>query len=377
MLTIVVALAALVPALFYVQRSKAKAPASTPPPAVPVSVGQAGRRDVPEWARGLGTVQALNVVTVKSRVDGQLDRIAFVEGQMVKAGDLLAQIDPRPFQVALAQAEANQRKDDAQRANAQTDLKRYAELAKMQVVPAQQLDAQQAQAQSLLATVAADRSAADNARLQLGFTRIVAPISGRVGQRLVDQGSQVHASDTTGLVTITQLEPITVTFLVPQDALPAVMRAGRAGAARVEVDTRDGRLHLADGTLVYVDSQVDPASGQILLKAQFANADHALWPGELVSARLLLQVHPQAVVVPAQAVQRDQNGAYLYVVGAGRTAQPRPVRLGPADGGTQVIESGVSAGDTVVLDGQSRLTAGSRVSFAAAAAADSAGAAAP
>lgn len=348
-------------AFVYAPRSSGEANTTPKVATIPVSVGQAEQRDVPVWVSAIGTVQPLNVVTVKTRVDGQLDKVAFTEGQMVKAGDVLAQIDSRPFQAALDQAQANMRRDDAQRANAELDLQRYAKLSSLQVVPQQQLDAQKAQAQSLLASVASDRGAVDSARLQMGFTRITAPISGRVGQRLVDQGSQVHASDTTGLVTITQLQPITVTFQVPQDVLPEVMQAQAAGQAKVVASTRDGSRHLADGELVFVDSQVDAGTGQILLKAQFTNENRMLWPGEFVAARLLLRVQPQAVVVPSRAVQRDQNGAYVYVVDADHAAQSRPVKLGVANGDQQVVEQGIHVGDTVVLDGQSQLTPGAKV----------------
>ncbi|WP_132145109.1 efflux RND transporter periplasmic adaptor subunit [Luteibacter rhizovicinus] len=356
-------LIAIALAFVYASRSQGAEPPGPKVASVPVSVGQAEQRDMPVWVSAIGTVQPLNVVTVKTRVDGQLDKVAFTEGQMVKAGDLLAEIDPRPFQATVDQAQANLHKDDAQRANAELDLQRYAKLSSLQVVPAQQLDAQKAQAQSLLASVASDRGAVDGARLQLGFTRITAPIGGRVGQRLVDQGSQVHATDTTGLVTITQIQPITVTFQVPQDVLPEVMDAQAAGQARVSVSTRDGSRHLADGALVFVDSQVDAGTGQIMLKAQFVNEDRSLWPGEFVAARLLLRVQPHAVVVPSRAVQRDQNGAYVYVVDAQHAAQSRPVRLGVANGDLQVVEEGIRVGDTVVLDGQSLLTPGAKVNI--------------
>jgi membrane fusion protein, multidrug efflux system len=356
------ALVAVILIAAWSQRSRSAVPPASKVAEIPVSVAHAAQRDVPVWISSIGTVQPLNVVTVKTRVDGQLDRIAFAEGQMVKAGDMLAQIDPRPFQAALEQAQANLHKDDAQRANAELDLQRYAKLSSLQVVSAQTLDAQRAQANSLAASVAADRGAEDSARLQLGFTRIVAPVSGRAGQRLVDQGSQVHATDTNGLVTITQIQPITVTFEVPQDVLPEVMRAQAAGPVKVTVSTRDGSQHLADGDLVFVDSQVDAGTGQIMLKAQFTNQDRALWPGEFVAARLLLRVEPQAVVVPSQAVQRAQEGAYVYVVDADGLAQSHAVSLGVADGDLQIVTRGIQVGDTVVVNGQSQLTPGAKVS---------------
>jgi multidrug efflux system membrane fusion protein len=340
----------------------AAAPSAAPRPAtVPVTASATMRRDMPVWIDGIGTVQPLNVVNVMSRVDGQLDRVAFTEGQMVKAGDLLAEVDPRPFQAALDQAQATTRKDAAQHANALLDLERYRTLSSLQVVPRQQLDTQKAQADSLLATVAADQSAAENARLQLSYTRISAPLSGRVGQRLVDQGSQVHASDTTGLVTITQIEPITVAFSVPQDALPDLVAAQKAAALKVLATSRDGSTALATGTLVFIDSQVAAGTGQILLKAQFDNADHALWPGAFVAARLLLRTDRAALVVPSGALQSDQQGSYVYVIDAAQSVQIRRVTPGVSDAQYTEISQGLADGERIVVDGQANLSPGSHV----------------
>src|SRR6201991_1328096 len=305
-------------------------------PAVGVSTAVVARRDMPTWVAGVGTVTPINVVTVKSRVDGQLDKVAFEEGQMVAAGDLLARIDPRPFQASLAQAEGAARRDAAQHANAELDLARYAKLSQLQVVPRQQLDAQKAQAEALLATVAADRGAVDAARLDLSFTRVTAPIAGRVGQRIVDEGTQVHASDATGLVTITQIEPITVAFSVSQDVLAPLAEAQRNGPLAVTVSARDGSKQLATGTLVFVDSQVAAGTGQVLVKARFDNHAHAL-------------------AIPAAAVQRDQTGTFVYIVDGGRTARVRRVETGGDADGFTLIAKGLSAGEHVVIEGQGNL----------------------
>lgn len=360
--TILVVVVVLVAAcLFAWHRYAAKPVVKAPPAAVPVHMALVGRHDLHVWLNGIGTVQALNTVTVKSRVDGELNTVAFTEGQMVTQGQLLAEIDPRPFRAALVQATANARRDQAMRVNAELDLQRYAKLAQTQVIARQQLDTQRATAESALATVASDNGAVDDAKLQLGFTRIFAPITGRVGQRLEDQGSQVHATDTTGIVTITQLEPITVAFSVPQDALPAVMDAERANTASVRASTRDDGRTLAEGKLSFIDSAVDAATGQILLKAQFDNTDRALWPGAFVAARLLLRTDRQALSVPSQAVQRDQNGAFVYAVDANGRAQPKVVKTGATDGPFTAITSGLAQGDRIIVDGQANVTVGSKV----------------
>jgi multidrug efflux system membrane fusion protein len=313
------------------------------------------RRDMPTWVSGVGTVTPINVVTVKSRVDGQLDKVAFEEGQMVAAGDLLAQIDPRPFQASLAQAEGASRRDAAQHANAELDLARYAKLSSLQVVPRQQLDAQKAQAEALLATVASDKGAVDAARLDLSFTRITAPIAGRVGQRIVDAGTQVHASDTTGLVTITQIEPITVAFSVSQDVLASLAEAQRNAPLAVTVSARDGSKELASGELVFIDSQVAAGTGQVVVKARFANRDHALWPGAFVAAKLLLSTQQGALTVPDAALQRDASGSFVYIVDASHMARLRRVQTGVSADGYTLITGGVAVGEHVVIEGQGDL----------------------
>lgn len=343
-----------------VGRSGQPAATTVAPPATVTTVA-AARRDMPRWVAGVGTVTPLNEVMVKARVDGQLDRVAFQEGQMVNAGDLLAEIDARPYQAALVQAEAAAKRDDAQRRNAELDLSRYQKLSTLQVVPRQQLDAQKAQAESLLATVAADRGAVDAARLNVGFTRITAPIAGRVGQRLVDQGAQVHAADTTGIVMVTQIEPITVVFPVSQDLLADVVVAQRSRQLLVEATARDGSAVLGRGTLTFVDSQVSASTGQVLLKAQFENHDHALWPGAFVAARLLLDTQAQVITVPSQAVQRDQSGDFVYVVDQAHMARQRRVSTGLDADGFTVITHGVAAGERIIVEGQGDIQPGVRV----------------
>lgn len=330
-------------------------PAPAAPPRTAVTTVAVAPRDMPTWVSGVGTVTPINVVTVKSRVDGQLDKVAFEEGQMVAAGDLLAQIDPRPFQASLAQAEGASRRDAAQHANAELDLARYAKLSSLQVVPRQQLDAQKAQAEALLATVASDKGAVDAARLDLSFTRITAPIAGRVGQRIVDAGTQVHASDTTGLVTITQIEPITVAFSVSQDVLASLAEAQRTAPLAVTVSARDGSKQLASGELVFIDSQVAAGTGQVVVKARFANRDHALWPGAFVAAKLLLSTQQGALTVPDAALQRDASGSFVYVVDAGHTARLRRVQTGVSADGYTLITGGVAVGEHVVIEGQGDL----------------------
>ena len=343
------------------RHTRAPAPVVTPRVAALVRTAPASRRDMPRWVPGIGTVTPLNVVTVKARVDGQLDKVAFTEGQMVKAGDLLAEIDPRPYQAALVQAQGAVSRDDAQRRNAELDLERYRKLSSLQVVPRQQLDAQKAQAESLLASVAADRGAADAARLNLSFTRITAPIAGRVGQRLVDQGTQVHASDTTGLVTITQIEPITVTFPVSQDLLGDVARAQGKAELTVVATARDGSATLATGRLVFIDSQVSASTGQVMLKAQFDNRDHALWPGAFIATKLLLATQAQVVAIPSQALQRDQSGDFVYVVDAEGRVASRRVHAGWAADGYTAIDDGMRVGERVVVEGQTDLQSGMHV----------------
>lgn len=331
------------------------------PATIPVTAGVAITRDMPIWLSGIGSVQPINMVTVKVRVDGQLDRVAFTEGQDVHAGDVLAQIDPRPFQAQRNQALANQAKDQAQLANARLDLGRASKLAMLGAGTSQNADTLKAQVAQLEATVQADQAMIDTARLNLGFCTVTSPLTGRVGMRLVDPGAIVHASDPNGLVTVTQMQPIAVLFSLPQDDLAAVLAGQAQGELPVAVDTRDGSRHLADGKLVFVDSQVDPANGQVRLKADFANTDRSLWPGTFVTARVKVRTDHAATVLPDRAIQRGEAGPYVYLVRPNHTVAVQQVEPGPSTDGATEISSGVTAGETVVFDGQSRLAPGVKV----------------
>jgi len=335
-------------------------------PAV-VSVAAVKRADYPVFIGGLGQVQAENTVTIRTRVDGQIVEIAFAEGQMVKAGDFLAQIDPRPFQAALDQAKAKQAQDQATLANARLDLERYSTLAKQSFATQQQLDTQNALVNQLIAQEAADAAAIDAAQVQLDYTTISAPIGGRVGFRLVDQGNIVNAAQQTGIVTVAQIEPIAVIFTAPQDDLPRISAALAAGAPPIEARTSDGATLLATGKLTVIDNQVDPATGSIRLKSEFANADHALWPGQAVAARLRVEVEKNALTIPDRAVQRGPDGLFVYVVGADNRALTRPVTLAheDADADIAVVAKGLGEGEKVVTVGHFGLQPGARVAVEA------------
>jgi multidrug efflux system membrane fusion protein len=326
---------------------------------VPVTVDRAKTQDLPVWLAGVGTVQALNTVSIKVRVDGQLDRVAFVEGTDVRRGDLLAQIDPRPFQAQLDQVAANLARDQAQLANARVNLVRFEKLVSIGAAPSQNVDTLRAQVAQMTAAMQGDRALIETARLNLGFTSIHSPIDGRVGLRLVDPGSIVHASDPSGLVTVTQMQPIAVVFSLPQDRLPALLAAqGKLGVAAF---SHDGSRNLGQGEVAAIDSQIDPSTGQVRLKAVFANPDRALWPGELVSVRVLVRTDRGATVVPSQAVLRGPNGPYVYAVKADSTVELRPVKVGESVGGITSVLSGLKPDETVVVAGQARVASGTRV----------------
>jgi multidrug efflux system membrane fusion protein len=331
------------------------------PVAVPVTAGQVEVRDVPIWLSGIGSIQPLQAVTVKVRVDGQLERVLFIEGQDVRAGDPLAQIDPRLFQAQLRQVQANKAKDEVQLANARLDLQRSTTLAAKGIATKQSLDTQKAQVSALDATVAADQAAIDTASLQLEFTTVRAPLSGRAGLRLLDPGSIVHASDANGLVTITQMQPITALFTVPQDDLPDVLAAMREGDVTVIAYSREGDRSLATGKLVFVDSQVDPATGQVKLKASFDNSDRALWPGQFVNARLHVRTIKGAATAPNKAIEHGQQGPYVFRIKPDNTVELQPVTVSAVSEALAVISSGLSRGDRIVVDGQYRLQPGTLI----------------
>jgi multidrug efflux system membrane fusion protein len=329
--------------------------------AIPVTEGTAERKDIPVYVQGLGTVQAFNMVNVRTRVDGQITEIFFKEGQEVKAGDPLFQIDPRPFQAALDQAKANKAKDEAQLKGAQLDLDRYAKLLNSGFQTRQQYDQQTATVGQLQGAVQADQAQIETAQLNLQYATIRSPIAGRTGQRLVDIGNYVQASQNTNLVTITQLRPIFVSFTLPQTSLDQIRQNQAKAPLTVDAYAGDDKTLLSQGKLTLIDNQVDVATGTIHLKATFENEDERLWPGEFVNARLVLTTWPNAVTVPERTVMQGPNGAYAYVIQPDNTVQRRSVDVAMTQDGLAVIDKGISAGEHVVVDGQYRLTEGAKV----------------
>jgi len=344
------------------QSRSAKKGQSPVRPTVPVIAVEAKKTGFNVYISGLGSVTPLNTVTVRTRVDGQLMEVLYQEGQIVKDGELLARIDPRPFEVQLTQAEGQMARDVAQLKNAQLDLERFRVLWEQDSVSKQQLDTQEALVRQLEGAIKTDQGQIDSAKLQLIYCQITSPISGRIGLRLVDPGNIVHASDTNGLVVITQLQPITVIFPIPEDSLPQVLARLKAGERLpVEAYDREMRQKLAVGSLLTVDNQIDPATGTVRLKAIFPNEKNELFPNQFVNARLLVEVKREAVVVPAPGIQRGPQGTFVYVVKADRTATIRPVSVGEIQGGEASIKTGLSPGELVVVDGQDRLREGTRV----------------
>src|SRR5580765_858843 len=329
---------------------------------VPVVVAPAQKGDLPVYLIGLGTATAFNTVTVRSRVDGQIVKVNFTEGQFVHQGDALIEIDPRPYQVLLEQAEGQLAKDQAQLRDVQVDFERYQLLYNEGVVPKQQVDTQQAQVGQYLGAIKADQATIDNAKLQLVYAHITAPISGRVGLRLVDMGNIVHSSDTTGLLVITQLQPISVIFTLPQDQLQQVLSKLRRGRQLpVEAYDRDDSNKIADGKLATIDNQIDPTTGTYKLKSIFSNENSVLFPNQFVNVHMLVDTKRNLVIVPASAIQRGPQGTYIYVVSGGETANIRPVTIAQTTGNNIGISSGLNGGDIVVIDGQDKLQDGSKV----------------
>ena len=329
---------------------------------VPVSVATAERRDMPYYLTGLGSVTAYYTVSLKSRVDGQLMQVNFKEGQEVKSGDLLAVIDPRPYQVALEQAQATQFRDQALLRDAKLNYQRFKGLLQSSgAMSQQQVDTQQATVDQLDGTVRNDQAAIDNAKLNLVYCHITAPVSGRIGLRLVDPGNIVHATDTNAMFVITQLQPIAVLFTLPEDNLQAVSRRMAKGTLEVDAFSRDNQTKLATGKLLTIDNQIDQTTGTGRLKAVFDNKDNALWPNQFVNARLLLETRNNSTTVPAAAIQRGPQGTYVFVVKSDSTVDVRDVTVGFTQDNVSVIASGISPSDVVVTDGQDKLQQGSKI----------------
>lgn len=343
---------------------------------IPVGAATAHRGDLPVYLQGLGTVTPFNTVTVKTRIDGQLTSVNFTEGQFVHAGDVLATIDARPYQVALEQAQgtlAQARgalvKDQAALRDAQSNYVRDQELFKDQIIAQQQMDTQLATADQIRgsietdqATISADQAAIDSAKLNLTYTKILAPISGRIGLRLVDSGNMIHATDTTGLAVIAQLQPIAVLFSIPEDQLPGVLQKLRTGAhLRADAYDRDQTKKLAEGALLTVDNEIDPTTGTSRLKAVFPNSDYALFPNQFVNIRLWLDTHKGVTIIPAVAVQRGPTGTFVYLIGDDNVVTVRAVQVGLTVGNDVSIADGLQPGDSVVVDGAEKLTDGMKV----------------
>ena len=358
---------AAVSAVLALTAAVATGAAQTPPPqtasptTVPVAVAAASRADVPVFLRGLGTVQAFNAVTVKARVDGTLMEVKVTEGQEVKKGDLVAVIDPRPYQAALDAAMAKKAQDEAALSNAQRDLARYASLAKQDFASHQQVDTQQSSVAASTAGLKGDDAAIAAAQLNLSFCYILSPIDGRVGLRQIDPGNLVHANDPGGIISIAQLHPISVLFTLPQGDLPRILDAMQQGALPVRAFTGDDKTELSQGELLTPDNAIDTATGTIKLKAGFKNTDNRLWPGQFVNAHLLVETRHGALTVPSEAVQHGPAGLYVYIVKPDQTVARQDVDVEQDTGKIAVVSNGLSDGQRVVVNGQSRLQNGTRV----------------
>jgi len=344
------------------QRDKARAAAANAPsPGIPVTVGISEQRDVPVYVRGIGTVQAYKMVTVKSRVDGQIVKVSFEEGQDVKAGDPLFQIDPRPFQAALDQATANKQRDEAQLVGAQADLERFSKLVGQGFQSRQSVDQQTATVDALKGSIAADAAAIETAKLNLDYANIRSPIDGRTGSRQVDLGNLVQVSQNTALVTITQIRPIYVNFTVPQSQTDPIRTNQAKGPLTVVAYGPDDKTELSRGTVTLIENQIDTTTGTLRLKGTFENTDERLWPGEFVNARLILGMRKGAVTVPVRTVMQGASDSYVYVVKPDNTVERRTVQVAMSQDGVAVIEKGLALGEKVVVDGQYRLTNGARI----------------
>jgi len=333
-------------------------------PAVPVTIGPVARADFPVYLTGLGTVQGFNTVQVRTRVDGQIDKVAFKEGQLVKEGDLLVEIDPRPYQAAFDQAKAKKVQDEANLANADLDLQRYTKLGEF--ATRQQTDTQRSTVAQLTAQIAADEAAIATAQIQLDYTQVKSPISGVVGLRQIDIGNIVNAATQTGIVTVAQIEPIAVIFTAPEEQLPYINEAQAVSPLKVIAITTDGKKVLAEGKLAVINNQVDTTSGTIRLKAVFDNKDHMLWPGQSVSTRLLVKTLKDATVVPDDAIQHSTDGLYAYTVDQNNKAVLHKVKVGASIDGRSVVDEGLAPGEQVITAGQFKVQPGTLVTTAVA-----------
>jgi multidrug efflux system membrane fusion protein len=334
---------------------------------IAVDTAAAHREQVPIYLQGLGTVQAFYTVTVTARVDGELQRVAFKEGQAVHKGDVLAQIDPRPNQAAYEQAVATKVKDEAQLRNAKLDLERYTQLQPQDLASKQTVDTQKALVEQIAAQIHVDQAVIDNARTQLDYTRIVSPIDGRTGIRLIDPGNIVRAAATTGIVVVTQMQPISVVFTLPEEDLPALQSALASGPVKVATVAREGGAVLDEGTLSLIDNQIDQTTGSVRLKAVFDNAHETLWPGQYVDARVLVRTERDALTIPDSAVQLGPAGPFTYLIKPDSTVEVRPLHVGESAGGITIVTAGLAPGERVVTSNQYRLQPGSRVRDLAAA----------
>ena len=360
-----VAVAAIVGTLAVAHRFPFKRSASPPPavPTVPVVAGSVASHDVPIYLRGVGTVIAYNTVIVRSQIQGQITQINFKEGQTVHVGDLLAQIDPRPYQAQLDQATATRERDQAQLTNANANLGRYTTLGKQGWATPQLVETQNAQVGQLQAAIKADEAVIEAAQTQLSYTRLTSPIDGVTGIRQVDIGNIIHPTDPNGLVVVTQLEPISVIFTLPQTALPKIQQALAKGPLTVEAYSQDNTIKLDEGKLDFIDNEILQTTGSVRLKAEFPNTAHRLWPGELINAWLLLDIRHNGLTVSASAVQQGPQGAYVYVINSDKTVALRPVTVAQVSGGQALIDSGLSANEQVVVDGQYKLQPGTKVTI--------------
>ena len=341
--------------------------AASPPaaiPTVPVVAGVVSSQDVPIYLRGVGTVIAYNTVLVRSQIQGQITKIAFTEGQTVHAGDLLAQIDPRPYQAQVDQVTATRDRDQAQLANAQANLGRYTDLGAKGWATPQLVETQTAQVAQLQSAIKADEALIEAANVQLGYTSLTSPISGVTGVRQIDVGNIIHPTDPNGLVVVTQIEPISVIFTLPETDLPQIQQQQMAnGSLRVLAYSQDGTLKLDEGKLTLVDNEILQTTGSIRLKAEFPNTAHRLWPGELINVWLLLDTRHNGLTIPASAVQQGQNGSFSYVITPGKTVQVRPIKVSQISQGQALIDAGLTANEQIVVDGQYKLQAGSHVTI--------------